>query len=151
MQTRREALKAGIVAAGALGSASLVASPAHAFTKTAFDARTVAEAVKAFGAGPLVESPEVKVTGPEIAENGSVVPLGVSTTLAGARRLLLLVEKNPAPLVAMFNLGEAVDANFLIRSKMAQSSDVWAVAITADGKAFYAKKEVKVTLGGCGA
>jgi sulfur-oxidizing protein SoxY len=43
-----------------------------------------------------------------------------------------------------------VDVNFSTRAKMGQSSDVYAVAITNDGKAFFAKKEVKVTLGGCG-
>jgi len=53
-------------------------------------------------------------------------------------------------LVAMFHVSDAVDANFLTRAKMGQSSDVYAVAIMADGKALFAKKEVKVTLGGCG-
>jgi sulfur-oxidizing protein SoxY len=52
--------------------------------------------------------------------------------------------------VALFGVSDAVEANFLTRSKMGQSSDVYAVALTADGKAFFAKKEVKVTLGGCG-
>jgi sulfur-oxidizing protein SoxY len=53
-------------------------------------------------------------------------------------------------LVAMFNVTDAVDANFTTRAKMGQSSDVYAVAIMNDGKALWAKKEVKVTLGGCG-
>jgi sulfur-oxidizing protein SoxY len=66
------------------------------------------------------------------------------------RRLLILVEKNPSPLVAMFNVSDAIDANVSTRAKMGQSSDVYAVAIMADGKALFAKKEVKVTLGGCG-
>ena len=93
---------------------------------------------------------KVTITGPDIAENGAVVPLGVSTSLPNAKRLLLLVEKNPSAMVAMFNVSPEVDANFATRSKMGQSSDVYAVAITNDGKAFFAKKEVKVTLGGCG-
>ncbi|NDF45482.1 MAG: thiosulfate oxidation carrier protein SoxY, partial [Betaproteobacteria bacterium] len=84
------------------------------------------------------------------AENGAVVPLGVSTTLPNVKRVLLLVEKNPSALVAMFNASPEVDVNFATRAKMGQSSDVYAVAITNDGKAFFAKKEVKVTLGGCG-
>jgi len=78
------------------------------------------------------------------------VPLTASTTLAGVKRMLILVEKNPAAMVAMFNVSDAVEANFATRAKMGQSSDVYAVAIMADGKAFFAKKEVKVTLGGCG-
>ena len=79
-----------------------------------------------------------------------MVPLGAATTLAGVKQMLLLVEKNPSALVAMFNVTDAVDANFSTRAKMGQSSDVYAVAIMNDGKALFAKKEVKVTLGGCG-
>jgi sulfur-oxidizing protein SoxY len=79
-----------------------------------------------------------------------VVPLSASTTLANVKQVLILVEKNPAALVALFNVTPEVEANFSTRSKMGQSSDVFAVAITNDGKAFFAKKEVKVTLGGCG-
>jgi sulfur-oxidizing protein SoxY len=105
---------------------------------------------KALDAGAPVESKDVTIGGPDIAENGAVVPLSASTTLAGVKRVLILVEKNPAAMVAMFNVTDAVEASFATRAKMGQSSDVYAVAIMADGKAFYAKKEVKVTLGGCG-
>jgi sulfur-oxidizing protein SoxY len=76
--------------------------------------------------------------------------LGASTALAGVKQLLILVEKNPSVLVAMFNVTEAIDANVTTRAKMGQSSDVYAVAIMNDGRALFAKKEVKVTLGGCG-
>jgi sulfur-oxidizing protein SoxY len=62
----------------------------------------------------------------------------------------LMVEKNPSTLVAVFNVTENIEPNFLTRAKMGQSSDVYAVAIGNDGKAYYAKKEIKVTLGGCG-
>ena len=78
------------------------------------------------------------------------MPLAVSTTLPNVKRVLLLVEKNPNALIAMFNVSPEVEANFATRAKMGQSSDVYAVAITNDGKALFAKKEVKVTLGGCG-
>ena len=90
------------------------------------------------------------ITGPDIAENGAVVPIGAATTLAGVKHMLILVEKNPSALVAKFDVTDAVEANFSTRAKMGQSSDVYAVVITNDGKALFAKKEVKVTLGGCG-
>ncbi len=147
---RREALKHSAAVAGLLASTGLFPTQAHAWTKAAFDAKNVAEAVKAFGAGAPVESKDVTITGPDIAENGAVVPLAASTTLAGVKHLLLLVEKNPAALVAKFDVTDAVEPNFSTRAKMGQSSDVYAVAITNDGKALFAKKEVKVTLGGCG-
>jgi sulfur-oxidizing protein SoxY len=102
------------------------------------------------GAGTPVESKDVTITGPDIAENGAVVPVGASTTLAGVKRMLLLVEKNPAMLSAIFDVTDAVDANFLTRVKMGQSSNVFAVALMGDGKVLYAVKEIKVTLGGCG-
>jgi sulfur-oxidizing protein SoxY len=121
-----------------------------AYEKVAFEAKTLAEVVKALGAGAPVESKDVTIGGPDIAENGAVVPLTASSTLAGIKRMLILVEKNPAAMVAMFNMTDGVEANFATRAKMGQSSDVFAVAIMNDGKAFFAKKEVKVTLGGCG-
>jgi sulfur-oxidizing protein SoxY len=92
----------------------------------------------------------VTVTAPDIAENGAVVPVTVATTLPGAKRLLLLVEKNPSVMSAMFEVSDAVDANFATRVKMGQSSNVYAVAMMGDGKVLFAQKEVKVTLGGCG-
>ena len=149
MNNRRETLKQGAVLAGLLAAAGYP-QYALAFNKNAFEAKSVQEAIKAAGGGALAESKEVTLTGPDIAENGAVVPLGVSTGLAGVKDLLILVEKNPNVLVAMFRVNDAVDANFMTRAKMGQSSDVYAVAIMADGRALFSKKEVKVTLGGCG-
>ena len=150
MQTRRETLKQTAVVAGLLATAGFPQFAQAAFNKAAFDAKSVHDAVKAAGGATLAESKDVTITGPDIAENGAVVPLGASTSMAGAKQLLILVEKNPAALVAMFHVSDSIDANFATRAKMGQSSDVYAVAIMADGKAFFAKKEVKVTLGGCG-
>lgn len=150
MQTRRHAIKQGAALVGLAAATGLLSQQAFASNKTAFDAKDVASAVKAFGGNTMVESKEVTIQGPDIAENGAVVPLGATTTAANVKHVLLLVEKNPAALVAMFNVSDAVEPSFTTRAKMGQSSDVYAVAITADGKALYAKKEVKVTLGGCG-
>jgi sulfur-oxidizing protein SoxY len=97
-----------------------------------------------------VESKDVTITAPDIAENGAVVPVGAATALPGVKRLLLLVEKNPAVLSAAFEVSDAVDANFSTRVKMGQSSNVYAIAVMTDGRLLYAAKEVKVTLGGCG-
>ncbi len=150
MQTRRETLKQSAVVAGLLATAGFPQFAQAAFNKVAFDAKSVQDAAKAAGAASLAESKDVTITGPDIAENGAVVPLGASTSLAGVKQLLILVEKNPAALVALFHVSDSIEPNFATRAKMGQSSDVYAVAIMADGKAFFAKKEVKVTLGGCG-
>ena len=151
MQTRRQHLQHSAIVAGLLAGTGMFPQFAHAaFNKAAFDAKSIADALKAYGAGAPTESKDVTITGPDIAENGAVVPLGASTTLSNVKQLLILVEKNPSALVAMFNVTDSIDAAISTRAKMGQSSDVYAVAITNDGKALFAKKEVKVTLGGCG-
>jgi sulfur-oxidizing protein SoxY len=150
MQTRRNALKKSAVVAGLLASTGMFPQFAFAFNKNAFEAKTVADALKALGAGAPVESKDVSITGPDIAENGSVVPVGVATTLAGVKSMLIMVEKNPATLTALFNVTDSVEAAFQARVKMGQSSDVYAIAVMNVGKVLYTKNEVKVTLGGCG-
>jgi sulfur-oxidizing protein SoxY len=147
---RRETLKQSLAVAGLLGASGLFPQFAWAFNKSAFEAKSIADAAKAYGAGAPVESKDVTLTAPDIAENGAVVPMAAASTLPGVKHLLVLVEKNPNALVAKFDVTDAVEANFATRAKMGQTSDVYAVAITNDGKAFFAKKEVKVTLGGCG-
>ncbi len=151
MQTRRQTLKQSAVVAGLLAGTGLFPQYAHAFNKAAFDAKTLGDALKALGASGAPEaSGSVTLTAPDIAENGAVVQLAVASSLAGVKQLVLLVEKNPNALVAVFNVSPEVDASFATRAKMGETSDVYAVAITGDGKAHFAKKEVKVTLGGCG-
>ena len=100
--------------------------------------------------GDPTASPDVTLTAPDIAENGAVVPFALSTKLPDVKELILMVEKNPNALVAVFNVTPEVEAKFATRSKMGETSDVYAIALTKDGKALFSKKEVKVTLGGCG-
>ena len=150
MHDRRNTLKAGAALAALLASAG---SPrwAAAYSKTAFDAKTVQDATKALNLNALSESKDVLLTVPDVAENGAAVGVTFGAGLPGVRQLLLLVDKNPTALVARFALTDAVDAQFSTRLKMAETSQVYAVAILADGRALFARKEVKVTLGGCGA
>ena len=151
MPTRRDMLTTSAQVAGLLAAAGLLPSAAHAaWSAAAFDAKTMAEATKALGGGAPAESKDVTITGPDIAENGAVVPIGAASTLPGVKRLLILVEKNPSMLAAMFDVTDAIDANISTRVKMGQSSNVFAVAMMNDGKVLFAQKEVKVTLGGCG-
>ncbi|WP_353233937.1 thiosulfate oxidation carrier protein SoxY [Diaphorobacter ruginosibacter] len=150
MISRRQAVKNSAAVTGMLLAAGLLPQAVFAYNKAAFDAKTVADVMKAMGAGAPAESTDVTLTAPDIAENGAVVPIGAATTLPNVKHMLILVEKNPNTMVALFDVSEAVEANFLTRAKLGQTSDVYAVAITNDGKALFAKKEVKVTLGGCG-
>jgi sulfur-oxidizing protein SoxY len=151
MHTRRDMLaRSASVAAALAGLGLLPRSAQAAWSQAAFEAKTMAELMKALGTSGPTESKDVTITGPDIAENGAVVPVGAATTLAGVKRIALLVEKNPSMLAALFDVTDAVEANISTRVKMGQSSNVIAVAIMADNKVLFAQKEIKVTLGGCG-
>ena len=154
MHNRREMLSHSAKVATMLATLGLMPGLARAqaagYNTAAFAAKTMPELTKALGVGTPTESKDVTITGPDIAENGAVVPVGAATTLAGVKRLLMLVEKNPSMLAAMFDVTDSIDANIATRVKMGQSSDVYAVALMGDGKVLFARKEIKVTLGGCG-
>jgi len=152
--TRRSVLQvagAGGLYAALVSAGMLKPGSAEAATfADAFKAKGVKSALEALGAAGAEKSDKVQLIAPDIAENGAVVPLALSTTLPNVKQLVLMVEKNPSPLVAVFNVTPDIEASFATRSKMGQSSDVYAIAVTTDGKALFTKKEVKVTLGGCG-
>ena len=150
MQTRREVLKRSSMVAALLLGAGLLPGAALAYQKNAFEAKSMEDAFKALGLPMPVESAEVTLTAPDIAENGAVVPMTMASSLSGVKKMLLLVEKNPSPLIAQFMVNPAVDIQYQTRAKMGESCDVYAVAVMQDGKTFFARKEVKVTLGGCG-
>jgi sulfur-oxidizing protein SoxY len=151
MQTRRQMIQRSAAVAGLLGGLGLLPQAAQAaWNSAAFEAKNMADLVKALGASAPTESKDVTITGPDIAENGAVVPVGCASALPGVKKLLLLVEKNPSMLCAMFDVTDAVEPSFNTRVKMGQSSHVMAVAVMADNKVLFAQKEIKVTLGGCG-
>lgn len=154
MNTRREVLKRSATVASLLISVGMLPTFARAqdaaYNAAAFEAKNMADLMKALGASAPSESKDVALQAPDIAENGAVVPLGASTTLPGVKRLLLLVEKNPSIMTAMFEISDAIEPAVSTRVKMGQSSNVFAVAMMNDGRVLYAQKEVKVTLGGCG-
>ena len=152
MPDRRECLARSAALAAALAGFGLLPAKARAaWQQAAFEAKGLAEVVKALGGSAPAPSKEVSITGPDIAENGAAVQVGFGSSLAGVKRLALLVDKNPFNLVAVFDIGEAVAAAGLsTRIKMAESSNVYAVAFTGDGRVLYAVREIRVTLGGCG-
>jgi sulfur-oxidizing protein SoxY len=151
--SRRAILHTGGQAAvlSLMASAGLLprAAWAQEWNKAAFDTKSLADAVRALGGAAPQESKDVQLNGPDIAENGAVVPVGVKSLIAGTTQICILVEKNPNILAAVFDIPEGTDAEIATRVKMGQSSNVFAV-VKASGKYYYAGKEIKVTLGGCG-
>lgn len=102
-----------------------------------------------YGTAEYTPSEAFNFKAPEIAENGAVVPLDISVD-AAVKNVAVLVEENPAPLAAYFELSPQSVSRVATRIKMGASSMVHAVAQTADGKLIGTAKEVKVTIGGCG-
>lgn len=154
-QTRRQVMQlgAGAAAVGLAASAGLVptiaqAADAPGWNAPLFEAKSFNDVAKILGGTPT-ESTDVQIIGPDIAENGAVVPVGLKSNAAGTTALAIVVEKNPTSLAAMFNMTDASVPNVATRIKMAQTSNVYAVAKVGD-KLLFSKKEIKVTLGGCG-
>jgi sulfur-oxidizing protein SoxY len=150
MQTRREMIARSAAVAAALASAGLL--PAHAqaaWNKGAFEAKNVDDVLKALGVAKPVESKDVTLTAPDIAENGAVVPIGITSKVPRTSSIAILIEKNPNTLAAVFDIPPGTDPSLSTRVKMAQTSNVFAL-VKAEGRYYVASKEIKVTLGGCG-
>ncbi len=154
-QTRRNLLQAsGGATVMALAASAGVFKSGNAYAeewnKAAFDTKSLQDTVKALGGAPATESKEITfVTAPDIAENGAVVPVSVASKIPKTETIAILVEKNPNSLSALFDIPTGTDPFVSTRVKMGQTSNVYAL-VRADGKYFYATKEIKVTLGGCG-
>ena len=151
---RREMLKgsSGMAVLGLAAAAGLFkpgSAWAEAWNKAAFDTKSFNDAVKAMGGASAAESKDIVITSPDIAENGAVVPFTIASKLPKTESMALLVEKNPSILAANFGIPDGTEPWVNTRVKMGQTSNVIAL-VKADGKFYYASKEVKVTLGGCG-
>jgi sulfur-oxidizing protein SoxY len=151
---RRELLQAGgklgaIAVALAAGLLKPDAAHAQQWNKAAFDSRNFADTLKALGGPGTPGTKDIHITAPDIAENGAVVPVTAESKLAKTQMIAIIIEKNPNPLIANFDIPDGTDPFVATRVKMAETSNVY-VLVKADGKYFHAVKEVKVTLGGCG-
>jgi sulfur-oxidizing protein SoxY len=153
-QTRRTFLQAGMTActvaiaagAGLLTPRAVLA----AWPKSAFQARSVSDAIKALsGSSNAANSKDISIEAPDIAENGAVVSVTVKSKLPKTEQISVLVPENSTPLCASYLLTEDMESFITGRIKMRKTSDVIAM-VKADGKLLTTKKPVKVTLGGCG-
>jgi len=145
-------LAGGLGALAAAGGTALV-RPMEAWAapwnKAGFESKAFPDALKSLGAASATESRDIAITAPDIAENGAVVPIAVTSRIPGTQQISILAEKNPFPLAATFDVAGGGEGDVSVRIKMGQTSDVWAV-VKADGRFFAAKREVKITVGGCG-
>ena len=123
---------------------------AFEWNQTGFEARAMTDALKSIGATTSLESQEVLIKAPEIAENGAIVPIEVVSRIPNTRFIAILAEKNPFPLIGTFEFDHGAEGFVSTRVKLGQTSLV-KVIVKADDKIFSATQEVKVTIGGCGA
>lgn len=153
-QTRRTFLKGASAAstvAVAIGAGLLKPSGVLAaeWNKNAFEAKTPADALKGIGADAAANSKDITIKAPDIAENGAVVPVEITSRIPGTQSISILAAANANPLVADFDLANGAEGYVSTRIKMGKTSSVQAV-VQAGGKYYSAAKEVKVTIGGCG-
>lgn len=125
------------------------ASTAAAYPADAFKQKGEADAVKTLFGQAATASDKVKLDAPEIAENGAVVPVSVSTDLPDVTAIAILVAENPSALAALYKFAPGTPPTVASRLKMAKTTPVIAV-VEAGGKLYSATREVKVTVGGCG-
>jgi sulfur-oxidizing protein SoxY len=147
----REDRRAFLKLVSLMAAAGLLPAPAHAeeWNQAAFAAKSVDDVVKLLGGSAPQQSDQVILNGPEIAENGAVVPLEITSQVPSTESIAILIEKNPNTLAATFTIPPGTLPDIQTRVKMNETCNVYAL-IRSDGKFFYAAKEIKVTLGGCG-
>ena len=154
LSKRRTFLQAGMAAgtlAVAAGAGLLTPRDVlGAWPEQAFKAKKYPDALQALaGTTEPTSSDAVKVKAPDIAENGAVVPVTVTTSIQEVESISIIAANNPVPLVASYNLGEGAEGFVSTRIKMGKSGDVIAV-VKSGSKLYSANKGVKVTIGGCG-
>ena len=151
--SRREILRILATGAGYLAVLSSAWRPvtvlAAQWNRAAFEAKALADSLKNIGALSISDSDQIELKAPEIAENGAIVPVEVSSKIPGTQSIYIIADKNPQPLVAIFDLGSNLEPYVSTRIKMGESSKVRAL-VRAGDKFYMATQEVKVTIGGCG-
>jgi sulfur-oxidizing protein SoxY len=148
-RTRRTLLAWAGGAAAAVGLLPVRASAAS-WNKSGFEAKAANDAIKNLGATNVAESKDIAITAPDIAENGAVVPVAVTSRIPNTQSISIVAEKNPFPLAATFDVTNGAEPYASVRIKLGQTSNVRAVVKTTDGRFYTSAKEVKVTVGGCG-
>lgn len=151
--TRRLILQ-GAASVALLGLGNLPFAPARAaandkYPEEAFKQKNEADAIKTLYGKTAEPSDKVKLDAPEIAENGGVVPISVTTSLDKVTSISFLVAENPFALAASYKIPDGTIPAVANRLKMAKTTKLTAI-VEADGKLYSATKEVKVTVGGCG-
>ena len=136
-----------LLAAGLLKPTRVLAAE---WNKNVFTARNINDALKAYGGNNAVESRDILINAPEIAENGAKVEVEITSNIASTRSLAIFADKNPMPICSAIDFSPPALPYVKAQIKLAETTRIRAVAKSADGKTHVAFREIKVTLGGCG-
>ena len=136
---------AAAFAAGILKPSALLA----AWNQRAFDAKSLADALEASGLSGAALSKSIVIEAPDFAEDGAFVPVQITSNIAGTEAIAIVIDKNPYPYIARFDLSGGAQPFVALRVRVAESSPL-RVLVAAGGKHYGATKDVKVTAGGCG-
>jgi sulfur-oxidizing protein SoxY len=128
---------------------AMVMADASIYPASAFAQKTEDGVVSALYNMTPVASDQIQFDAPDIAENGSVVPVSISSTLPGVTAIAILALGNPGTLAGAFQIPAGTNGAISARIKLAKTTDVIAI-VQAGGKLYSTTKNVKVTLGGCG-
>jgi sulfur-oxidizing protein SoxY len=150
----RRSVISGLVGSSLLsvfgGLVGLMPTAAHGRAAAAFDAKTAKEGIAAlFKDGAVEVSDKLRLIAPEIAENGTVVPLTIESSLSNLEAIAVFAPENPRALVATYRFTPASSPPIDLRVKLAKSQKILVVA-QADGKLYSASRQVGVSVGGCG-
>ena len=133
-----------------LAAGAAVSPAVHLLPSTAFAAvEDVEKRIAEFSGGQTPEAGKITLTAPEIAENGAIVPLEITSRIPNTESIYIFADKNPQPLVAEFDFTGATEPFVSTRIKMGETSKVRAI-VKAGGKFYATARDVKVTIGGCG-
>ena len=139
-----------LAAAFAAGLLKPTGAWAQEWNRSAFESKSLAAALSQIGAATTAESKDLVLRAPDIAENGVMVPVEVISNIPNTVSIAVLADENPFPLTSSFEFSNGAVPEISVRVKLGQTSNVKAIAKTADGKYYVAQKAVKVTVGGCG-
>ena len=145
---RREMIRA---CAGLLSLIVLLPLQAVAavWNRKAFESDKVEEAMQGLGVGTDAASPDIEIIAPQLAENGAIIQIEVTSRISGTEAIAILAEKNPTPLIANFMFSNGAEPYLITRIKMAETADL-KVVVKAGDKYYSASRRVEVALGGCG-
>lgn len=122
---------------------------AAVWNRKAFESDKVEGALQGLGVAGDAASPQIEIVAPQLAENGAIIQIEVTSRIPGTEAIAILAEKNPTPLIANFLFANGAEPYLITRIKMAETADL-KVIVKAGDKYYSASRRVEVALGGCG-